>query len=105
MPGKLKEMQKLFVEEAAKYNVLPLDNDAFARALAPRPSATAGRTGFSYSGVNPGINSSNAPNIRGRSYTMTAGGYEPQGGGHGMRATMGGRGGGWESYMHKGQPT
>ena len=31
MPDKLKEMQALFLTEAAKYNVLPLDNSAFAR--------------------------------------------------------------------------
>jgi arylsulfatase A-like enzyme len=104
MPGKLKEMQQLFLQEAAKYNVLPLDNDTFARALAPRPSATAGRTVFAYSGVNPGINSSNAPNILGRSYTMTAEVDVPEGGGDGMIATMGGRWGGWGLYMLKGKP-
>jgi arylsulfatase A-like enzyme len=104
MPGKLKEMQKLFAQEAAKYNVLPLDNDTFARALAPRPSATAGRTVFTYTGVNPGINSSNAPNILGRSYTMTAEVDVPGGGGDGMIATMGGRWGGWGFYMLKGKP-
>jgi hypothetical protein len=59
------------VQEAAKY-VLPLNNDTFARALAPRPSATAGKTVFTYSGVNSSINSSNAPNILGRSYGITA---------------------------------
>ena len=55
MPDKLKEMQALFVQEAAKYNVLPLDNSQFARAIAPRPSATAGQTVFTYSGEMPGI--------------------------------------------------
>jgi arylsulfatase A-like enzyme len=104
MPGKLKEMQKLFAEEAAKYYVLPLNNDTFARSLAPRPSATAGKTIFTYSGVNPGINSSNAPNILGRSYTMTADVDVPQGGGDGMIATMGGRWGGWGLYLLKGKP-
>jgi len=104
MPGKLKEMQKLFVQEATKYNVLPLNNDTFARSLAPRPSATAGKTVFTYSGVNPGINSSNAPNILGRSYSMTAEVDVPQGGGDGMIATMGGRWGGWGLYMLKGKP-
>ena len=44
MPDKLKQMQALFDQEAAKYQVLPLNNDTFARALAPRPSATAGKT-------------------------------------------------------------
>jgi arylsulfatase A-like enzyme len=104
MPGKLKEMQKLFAEEATKYNVLPLDNDSFARALAPRPSATAGKTVFTYSGLNPGINSSNAPNILGRSYTITAEVDVPQGGGDGMIATMGGRWGGWGFYLLNGKP-
>jgi arylsulfatase A-like enzyme len=104
MPGKLKEMQKLFAEEATKYNVLPLNNDSFARALAPRPSATAGKTLFTYTGVNPGINSSNAPNILGRSYSMTAEVDVPDGGGDGMIATMGGRWGGWGFYMLKGKP-
>jgi arylsulfatase A-like enzyme len=104
MPGKLKEMQRLFSQEATKYNVLPLNNDTFARALAPRPSATAGRTEFAYTGVNQGINSSNAPNILGRSYTMTAEVDVPQSGGDGMIATMGGRWGGWGFYMLKGKP-
>jgi len=88
MPGKLKQMQALFMQEAAKYQVLPLNNDTFARALAPRPSATAGKTVFTYTGVNPGINSSNAPNILAKSYTMTAEVDVPQGGGDGMIATM-----------------
>jgi arylsulfatase len=104
MPDKLREMQALFIKEATKYNVLPLNNDTFARALAPRPSATAGKTVFTYSGVNSGINSSNAPNILGRSYTITAEVDVPQGGGEGMLATMGGRWGGWGLYMLKGKP-
>jgi hypothetical protein len=104
MPDKLKQMQALFMQEAAKYNVLPLDNDTFARALAPRPSATAGKTVFTYSGVNAGINSSNAPNILGKSYTITVEVEVPKGGGDGMLATMGGRWGGWGLYLRKGKP-
>ena len=104
MPEKLKQMQALFETEAAKYSVLPLNNDTFARSLAPRPSATAGKTLFTYSGVNPGINSSNAPNILGRSYSMSAEVDVPQGGGNGMLATMGGRWGGWGLYLLNGKP-
>ena len=44
MPDKLKQMQNLFYLEAAKYNVLPLDNTTLARWNAPKPSLTAGRT-------------------------------------------------------------
>jgi arylsulfatase A-like enzyme len=55
MPDKLKEMQALFLTEAAKYQVLPLDNSGFIRAVAPRPSAVAGKTVFTYTGENVGI--------------------------------------------------
>ena len=43
MPDKLKEMQALFMTEAAKNNVFPLDNTGFSRLLTPRPSAIAGQ--------------------------------------------------------------
>jgi arylsulfatase A-like enzyme len=104
MPGKLKEMQKLFVQEAAKYNVLPLDNRSFARSVQPRPSATAGKTVFTYTGVNAGIATANSPSILGRSYKMTAEVDVPQGGGNGMIATTGGRWGGWGFYLLNGKP-
>ena len=44
MPDKLKQLQDLFYSEAAKYNVLPLDNTTLARWNSPRPNLTAGRT-------------------------------------------------------------
>ena len=50
MPDKVKEMQALFLTEAAKYNVLPLDNSGFVRLLTARPSAVAGKTVFTYTG-------------------------------------------------------
>jgi len=104
MPDKLKEMQKLFDQEAAKYNVLPLDNRTFARAVEPRPSTTAGKTVFTYTGVNPGIATANGPSIIGKSYTITAEVEIPQGGGNGVIATVGGRWGGWGLYILNGKP-
>jgi arylsulfatase len=104
MPDKLKEMQKLFDQEAAKYNVLPLDNRTFARAVEPRPSATAGKTVFTYTGVNSGIQLSTSPSILGKSYTITAEVDVPQGGGDGMIVTTGGRWGGYGLYLLKGKP-
>ena len=71
-PAKLKEMQELFLVEAAKYNVLPLDNSVFVRLLTPRPSAVAGRTVFTYAGRIAGIPVGNAPSILDRDYTITA---------------------------------
>ena len=90
MPDKLKEMQALFAQEAKKYNVYPLDNSQFQRAITPRPSATAGQTVFTYSGEMPGIPTGNAPSILNRSFTITAEVEVPQGGGDGMIVTEGG---------------
>jgi len=104
MPGKLKEMQALFEQEAKKYNVFPLDNRAFARAITPRPSATAGRTEFTYTGVKLGIPTGNAPSILNRSFTITAEVDVPEGGGDGMIVTEGGRFGGYGLYLLKGRP-
>jgi arylsulfatase len=104
MPDKLKEMQALFMTEAAKYQVLPLDNSAFSRALTPRPSAVAGRTVFTYTGENPGIPFGNAPSILDRDYTITANVTVSEGGAEGMIVTLGGRFGGYGLYLLKGKP-
>jgi arylsulfatase A-like enzyme len=104
MPDKLHEMQELFLTEAAKYNVFPLDNSILSRLLTPRPSATAGRNEFSYSGVISGLPTSNAPSILNRSYTITANVDVPEGGGDGMLVTTGGRFGGYGFYLLKGKP-
>jgi arylsulfatase len=97
-------MQALFNEEARKYNVFPLDDRAFQRAITPRPSAVAGRTTFTYTGVNVGIPTGNAPNILNRSFSITAEVTVPEGGGHGMIVTEGGRWAGYGLYMLKGRP-
>ena len=94
-PDKLKEMQALFLTEAEKYNVFPLDNSGFSRALAKRPSAVAGKTEFTYSGVNEGIPFGNAPSIIAKDYTISADVTIPKGGAEGVIATMGGRFGGY----------
>ena len=104
MPEKLKEMQKIFDQEAKKYQVYPLNNDTFARALAPRPSATAGKTEFAYTGVISGIDSSVAPQYLARSFKITAEVEVPEGGGDGMIVTEGGRFGGYGLYILKGKP-
>ena len=72
MPDKLREMQELFLVEAAKYQVFPLDNDFLSRVLAPKPSYTAGRTEFTYVGALTGTPNGDAPNIIAKSYTVVA---------------------------------
>jgi arylsulfatase A-like enzyme len=104
MPDKLRQMQELFLMEATKYNVFPLDNSVIQRALTPRPSATAGRDVFTYSGEMSGLPPSDAPDILAKSYTITAEVEIPQGGGEGMLVTNGGRFGGYGLYLLKGKP-
>ncbi|HVS38509.1 MAG TPA: arylsulfatase [Gemmataceae bacterium] len=103
-PEKLRELKELFLVEAAKYNVFPLDNSGFVRAITPRPSPTAGRNAFSYSGEIPGLPTGDAPSILNRDYTITADVEVPEGGGDGMLVTEGGRFGGYGLYLLKGKP-
>jgi hypothetical protein len=104
MPDKLKEMQAAFVAEANKHQVFPLDNSVLPRLLTPRPSGTAGRTTFTYRGVNAGIPVANAPALLNRDYTIKAEITVPKEGAEGMIATMGGRFGGYGLYLQKGKP-
>jgi arylsulfatase len=113
MPDKLRALQEQFLVEATKYNVFPLDNSFTARALTPRPSATAGRTVFTYSGVSSGLPYSDAPDITGKSFSITAEVEIPAGrplgisgpeSAEGMINTLGGRGGGHGLYLLKGKP-
>jgi len=102
-PDKLKQMQDAFYEEARKYDVLPLDNSTLARFTTPRPSATAGRTHFEYSGTLSGVPAASAPNILDKSYTITAQVEIPDGGAEGVIATEGGRFGGYALFLSKGE--
>jgi arylsulfatase len=104
MPDKLKEMQALFLTEAAKYNVLPLDNTAFVRLQTPRPSAVAGKTLFTYTSEVSGIPVGSAPDILDKDFTITADVTVPKEGAEGMIVTMGGRFGGYGFYLQKGKP-
>jgi arylsulfatase len=103
-PDKLKELQTIFMTEAGKYQVFPLDNSVLPRIVTPRPSAVAGRTEFTYSGPNANIPVGNAPSILDKDYTITAEITVPKGGAEGMIATMGGRFGGYGLYLLKGKP-
>jgi arylsulfatase len=103
-PDKLKELQGLFMDEARKYQVLPLDNSILERGLAPRPSAIAGRTEFTYDHEVSGLPVGNAPNILTKSFSIAAAVEVPAGGGEGVLVTEGGRFGGYGLYLLKGKP-
>ncbi len=103
-PGKLRELQLLFYTEAAKYNVLPLDNSKTSR-LDPsiRPSLTRGRKSFSYSEGMTRIPEGASPDLKNRSWTITAE-VEVKTHAEGMIFTQGGLFGGYALYLDKGKP-
>ncbi len=104
-PGKLKELQGVFDREAKKYNVYPLDS-SLAERLDPaiRPSLTRGRTVFTYYPGMIRIPEASAPDLKNKSYSVTAEVEIPDGGASGVLATQGGRFGGWGLLVLDGKP-
>ncbi|MBS0520537.1 MAG: arylsulfatase [Proteobacteria bacterium] len=103
-PEKLKEMQAMFMQEAKKYQVLPLDSSVVTRVITPRPSITAGRDVFTWALPLTGTPSGAAPSILNTSYTFKAEVEIPEGGAEGMIITQGGRFGGYGFYLVKDKP-
>ena len=103
-PDKVKEMKKLFIEEAKKYQVFPLDASVAARIVAPRPNITEGRTEFVYTRPMVGLPQGDSPFLLDSSYTITADIEVPQGGAEGMILTSGGRFAGYGFYLLKSKP-
>ncbi|MBK1648763.1 sulfatase-like hydrolase/transferase [Rhabdochromatium marinum] len=103
-PDKVKELRELFIAEAEKYQVFPLDASVAARVAAPRPSLTAGLTELTYTRPMTGIPQGDAPFLLNTSYTITADITVPEGGAEGMIATSGGRFAGWGFYLLDGKP-
>jgi arylsulfatase len=107
-PAKLKELQALFLKEAVKYHVLPLDDRTLERlnaATAGRPDLMAGRTTLTvYEGMT-GMSENAFINTKNRSHTITAEVDIPEGGADGVILAQGGRFGGWSLFMKDGKPT
>jgi hypothetical protein len=103
-PQKLKELKESFLQEARKYDVLPLDATVATRLVAPRPNITAGRSEFIYTRPMTGIPQGDSPLLLNCSYTITADVEIPDGGAEGMILTSGGRFGGYGFYLLKGKP-
>jgi len=101
---KVKEMRAMFVEEAKKYQVFPLDASVAARVAAQRPSLTAGLSELVYTRPMTGLPQGDAPYLLNTSYTLTADITVPENGAEGMIATSGGRFAGWGFYLLKGKP-
>jgi arylsulfatase len=101
---KVKQMAGVFLNEAKKYQVLPLDASCATRVVAPRPNITAGRKEFVYTRPMTGVPQGDSPSILNASYTITADIDVPQGGAEGVILTSGGRFAGYGLYLLKGKP-
>jgi arylsulfatase len=106
-PEKLKELQALFMKEAEKYHVLPIDDRTVERvnpALAGRPDLLGGRKSLTlYDGMN-GILENTFINVKNQSKTITAELEIHESNAHGVILAQGGRFGGWSLYMKDGKP-
>ncbi|MDD1617561.1 MAG: arylsulfatase, partial [Methylococcaceae bacterium] len=106
-PEKLAELQKLFMDEAVKYKVLPIDDRSIERlnpAIAGRPDLMNGRTSLTlYEGAT-GIPENAFINVKNTSLTITADVDVPANG-SGVLIAQGGDFGGWSFYMKDGKPS
>ena len=104
-PQKLREMQELFWIEAARNNVLPLDNSKLERMnVDNRPSLTRGRALFTYYPGMTRIPEGSAPSILNKSFKIGAELTIPAAGAEGVLVTQGGRFNGWGLYVLAGKP-
>lgn len=104
---KLKAMQDLFMKEAEKYHVLPIDDRLLERtnaALMGRPTVMGERTSVTYGEGMKGMGVDIFIDLRNTSYTMTAD-VEVTAGGNGVIVTQGGRFGGLSFYLKNGKPS
>jgi arylsulfatase A-like enzyme len=107
-PEKLKELQALFLKEAVRYSVLPIDDRTLERlnaGLVGRPDLMAGRTSLTvYQGMI-GMSENVFINVKNRSHTITAEVEIPKQGANGVIVAQAGRFGGWSLYVKDGKPT
>ena len=104
-PDKLHELQLLFYVEAAKYSVLPLDDRKAERFdVSVRPSLTRGRTEFTYYEGLTRIPEGAAPDVKNKSFRMTANVVLAKGDEQGVVLTQGGLSGGYALLFKEGKP-
>jgi arylsulfatase len=106
-PEKLAEMQALFLEEAARYGALPMDDRVFERldpVAVGRPDLMAGRTSLTLAEGMTGMLEGVFINVKNRSKTITAEIEVPAGAANGTILAQGGRFGGWSLYVKDGVP-
>jgi arylsulfatase len=105
MPEKLHELQRLFLIEAAKYSVLPLDDrrvERFNADLAGRPQLIRGNTQILFGGMGR-LSENSVVVIKNKSYSVTAELIVPESRAEGVIVAQGGSVGGWSLYAKEGK--
>jgi arylsulfatase A-like enzyme len=105
-PEKLRELQRLFMIEAAKYNVLPLDDrrvERFNADLAGRPQLIRGKTQMLFGGMGR-LTENSVVVLKNKSHSVTAQIVVPDSSASGVIVAQGGAFGGWTLYAHEGKP-
>jgi arylsulfatase len=103
-PAKLAELQRLWLIEAVKYDVVPLDDRGFERInpdIAGRPQLIRGNTQLLFDGMR--VQEGCVLSLKNKSYTVTANITVPESGAGGVIVTQGGQAGGWSLYAHEGR--
>jgi arylsulfatase A-like enzyme len=105
-PERLAELQRLFLIEATRYNVLPLDDRRFERFnpdIAGRPQLIQGKSQLMFEGMGR-LSENSVVNIKNKSHAVTAQVEVPEGGGEGVLIAQGGAYAGWSLYLLGGRP-
>ncbi|MGI9623691.1 MAG: arylsulfatase [Acidimicrobiales bacterium] len=106
MPEKLRELQQLFLIEAAKYNVFPIDDrtgERFNATIAGRPELQSGRASMRLGPGMTHLTENTLLNVKNRSHTVSAQFGVPADGADGVIVAQGGRFAGWALYVHEGR--
>jgi arylsulfatase A-like enzyme len=105
MPEKLHELQRLWLIEAVRYNVLPLDDDLGARMnpdTAGRPVLIKGKSQILFGSMGR-LSESSVVSIKNKSHSVTAEIVVPNTGAEGVIIAQGGNIGGWSFYAKGGK--
>ena len=103
-PEKLAELQRVWLIEAVKYNVVPLDDRSFERInpdMAGRPQLIRGNSQLLFSGMR--VSENCVLTIKNKSHSVTAQLVVPESDAKGVIVTQGGMVGGWSLYAHEGR--
>ncbi|MGA8474465.1 MAG: arylsulfatase [Candidatus Cybelea sp.] len=106
-PAKLHELQRLFLIEATKYNVFPLDDRRIERAnadLAGRPQLIKGKTQLLFGSMGR-LSENSILSLKNKSYSITAQLVVPKAGADGVIVAQGGKFAGWALYVKDGKPS